>query len=92
LICFLAYVLWKTLQQWQSGAGLGHSPRTILSEFSRIHAADIVLPLDDGSKREIRLRCVVRPDREQELLLQRLGLTLPERLRPPAGTPNVVAT
>ena len=26
---------------------------------------------------------VVRPDREQALLLQRLGLTLPERLRPP---------
>ena len=49
------------------------------------HAADIVLPLDDGSKRELRFRCVVRPDREQELLLQRLGLTLPERLRPPSG-------
>ena len=92
LICFLAYVLWKTLQQWQSRAGLGHSPRTILTEFSRIHSADIVLPLDDGSKRELRLRCVVRPDREQELLLQRLGLTLPERLRPPSGTANVVAT
>jgi transposase len=86
LICFLAYVLWKTLQQWQSRAGLGHSPRTILTELSRIHAADIVLPLDDGSKRELWLRCVVRPDREQELLLQRLGLTLPERLRPPSGT------
>jgi transposase len=86
LICFLAYVLWKTLQQWQSRAGLGHSPRIILSELSRIHAADIVLPLDDGSKRELRLRCVVRPDREQELLLQRLGLALPERLRPPSAT------
>jgi transposase len=92
LICFLAYVLWKTLQQWQSRAGLGHSPRTILTEFSRIHATDIVLPLADGSKRELRLRCVVRPDREQQLLLQRLGLTLPERLGLPAGTPNVVAT
>lgn len=92
LICFLAYVLWKTLQQWQSRAGLGDSPRTILTELSRIHSADIVLPLADGSKRELRLRCVVRPDREQQLLLQRLGLTLPERLRPPAGTPNVVAT
>jgi transposase len=89
LICFLAYVLWKTLQQWQSRAGLGHSPRTILTELSRIHSADI-LPLADGSKRELRLRCVVRPDREQQLLLQRLGLTTPER--PPAGTPNVVAT
>ena len=92
LICFLAYVLWKTLQQWQSRAGLGHSPRTLLTELSRLHAADIVLPLDDGSKRELRLRCVVRPDREQELLLQRLGLTLPERLRPPSGSQNVVAT
>jgi transposase len=92
LICFLAYVLWKTLQQWQSRAGLGDSPRTILTELSRIHSADIVLPLADGSKRELRLRCVVRPDREQQLLLQRLGLTLPERLRPPVGTPNVVAT
>jgi transposase len=86
LICFLAYVLWKTLQQWQSRAGLGHSPRTILTEFSRIQSADIVLPLADGSKRELTLRCVVRPDREQELLLQRLGLTLPERLRLPSGT------
>ena len=92
LICFLAYVLWKTLQQWQSRAGLGDSPRTILAEFSRIQAADIVLPLADGSRRELRLRCVVRPDREQALLLQRLGLTLPERLRPPSGSQNVVPT
>jgi transposase len=83
LICFLAYALWKTLQNWQSRAGLGDCPRTILTELSRVHSADIVLPLADGSKREIRLRCVVRPDREQALLLQRLGLTLPERLRPP---------
>ena len=48
LVCFLAYALWKTLQQWQSRAGLGDSPRTILTEFSRIHAADVVLPLADG--------------------------------------------
>jgi transposase len=93
LICFLAYALWKTLQKWQSRAGLGDSPRTILTELSRIHSADIVLPLADGSRRELRLRCVVRPEREQQLLLGRLGLTLPQRLRPPdlAGS-DVVAT
>ena len=84
LICFLAYALWKTIQKWQSRAGLGDSPRTILTELSRVHSADVVLPLADGSKRELRLRCVVRPEREQQLLLQRLGLTLPERLRSPA--------
>ena len=83
LICFLGYALWKTLQQWQSRAGLGDSPRTILTELSRITAADVVLPLADGSARELRIRCVVRPDRSQAILLDRLGLTLPERLRAP---------
>jgi transposase len=90
LICFLAYALWKTLQKWQSRAGLGDSPRTILTELSRIHSADVVLPLADGSRRELRLRCVVRPEREQQILLQRLGLTLPQRLS--SKTPNVVPT
>ena len=84
LICFLAYALWKTLQQWQSRAGLGDSPRTILTEFARIHAADIVLPLADASRRELRLRCVVRPERAQMILLQHLGLKLPDRLHGPA--------
>ena len=80
LVCFLAYVLWKTLEQWQKRAGLGDSPRTILDEIRRIQSQDVVLPLADG--RDLRLRCVVRPDRSQALLLQRLGLDLPSRLRP----------
>lgn len=84
LICFLSYVLWKTLQKWQSLAGLGDAPRTIFTELSCIHAADVVLPLADGSGRTLRLRCVVRPEREQALLLHRLGLSLPERLSAPA--------
>jgi transposase len=84
LVCFLAYVLWKTLEKWQSLAGLGNSPRTILAELSRIQSTDVVLPLAEDSQRELRLRCVVRPDKAQAALLDRLGLTLPERLRPPA--------
>jgi transposase len=84
LICFIAYALWKTLQQWQSKAGLGHAPRTLLTEFSRIHAADIVLPLAEQTQRELRIRCVVRPDKAQAILLERLGLTLPQRLKVPA--------
>jgi len=83
LVCFLAYVLWKTLEKWQSLAGLGNSPRSILEELSRIQSADVVLPLSEDSQREIRLRCVVRPDKAQAVLLDRLGLTLPERLHPP---------
>jgi transposase len=83
LVCFLAYVLWKTLEQWQARAGLGNSPRTILEELARIHSTDIVLPLADHQGRELRLRCVVRPDKAQSALLDRLGLRLPERLKIP---------
>jgi transposase len=81
LVCFLAYVLWKTLEQWQSRAGLGNSPRTILQELGAIHSTDVVLPTAEAPYRELRLRCVVRPDRAQAALLDRLGLRLPERLR-----------
>jgi hypothetical protein len=85
LVCFLAYVMWKTLEQWQRRAGLGSSPRTVLDELHRIQSTDVVVPAADGSHRELQIRCVTRPDREQATLLDRLGLTLPERLRPPAS-------
>ena len=80
LVCFLAFALWKTLEGWQKKAGLGSSPRTVLEEMRRIPSVDVVLPLADG--REIKLRCVVRPDKAQAALLDRLGLELPRRLRP----------
>lgn len=85
LVCFLAYVMWKTLEQWQSRAGLGNSPRTILHELAAIQSTDVVLPTATPPQRELRLRCVVRPDRAQAALLQRLGLRLPERLRMPVA-------
>lgn len=85
LVCFLAYVMWKTLEQWQRRAGLGSSPRTVLDELHRIQSTDVVVPVADGSSRELRIRCVTRPDKAQSTLLDRLGLTLPERLRPPAA-------
>lgn len=85
LVCFLAYVLWKTLEQWQMRAGLGNSPRTILDELGAIQSADVVLPTATTPTRELRIRCVVRPDRSQVALLDRLGLRLPSRLRAPAA-------
>ncbi len=81
-VCFLAYVLWKTLELWQAEAGLGHSPRTILDELKLIQSSDVVLPTVDG--RVIRLRCVVRPSTEHAILLDRLGIELPRRLRMPS--------
>jgi len=83
LVCFLAYVLWKTLEQWQSRAGLGNSPRTVLQELAAITSTDVILQTAAVPRHELRLRCVVRPDRAQATLIERLGLRLPERLRMP---------
>jgi transposase len=85
LVCFLAYVLWKTLEQWQQRAGLGNSVGTIMEELGRIQSTDVVLPLAENPGREVRIRCVVRPEKAQALLLERLGLRLPSRLRIPAA-------
>ena len=81
--CFLAYGLWKLLEQWQAQSGLGHSPRTILEELTQIHSADVVLPTETGES--IRLRCVIRPEKHQQILLQRLGLQIPQRMNLPQG-------
>jgi transposase len=84
LVCFLAYVLWKTLAGWMQRAGLGDAPRTLLEEFAKIKSGDVVLQAqsrEGGPSRTIRLRCVPEPDAAQKVLLSRLGLTLPRRLR-----------
>ena len=78
LVCFLAYVVWKTLGQMCRAAGLGDEPRRVLDELSRIRLVDVVMTTRDG--REIRRRCVTRPDEHQAILLHRLGLNLPEHL------------
>jgi len=84
LVCFLAYVLWKTLAQWMRQSGLGDAPRTLLDEFAKIRSGDVVLPTKSttgGTGPVVRLRCVTEPDAAQKVLLQRLGLRLPRRLR-----------
>ncbi len=81
-VCFLAYVMWKTLEQWQKRAGLGNSPRTILKELRAIQSTDVVLPIATDPVRELRIRCVVKPDDAACHLLDRMGLRLPERVRP----------
>ena len=78
LVCFLAYVVWKTLGQLCLRVGLGDEPRRVLAEIARIRLVDVVAPTRCG--REIRRRCVTRPDDHQAILLQRLGLNLPSYL------------
>ena len=53
LVCFLAFVLWKSLEMWQQRAGLGNSPRTILEELARIQSHDVVLPTSTRTGRSV---------------------------------------
>jgi transposase len=78
LVCFLAYVVWKTIGALCKQAGLGDEPRQVLEEIARIKVVDVVLPTRGGV--EIRKRCVTEPDAGQGLLLAHLGLELPRRL------------
>jgi len=84
LVCFLAYVLWKTLGQWMQRSGLGDAPRTLLEELSKIKSGDVVLATrtkEGHYNGTVRLRCVTEPDEAQKTLLHRLGVPLPRRLR-----------
>ena len=89
LVCFLAFVLWKSLEMWQQRAGLGNSPRTILEECARIQSHDVVLPT--ATHGQICLRCVTQPDSAQAALLDRLGLILPKRMRLAAHEAPILA-
>jgi len=79
LVCFLAYVLLKMLGQMCQKAGLGNDSRKVLDEIAQIKAVDVVMPTKQGAV--IRNRCIAQPTKAQAILLQRLQLHLPQRLK-----------
>jgi transposase len=85
LVCFLALVLWRSLEMWLKGKGLGDCARQVLKEMESIHSMDVVLPVKD--KADVRLRLVAKPDKLAADLLAHMQLTLPSR---PKRVQNVV--
>ena len=79
LVCFLAYVLWKMLGQMCKRSGLGSEPRKVLDEVAQIKMVDIVMPTKQGT--EIRKRCIAQPTKAQAIILLKLGLLLPQRMK-----------
>ena len=78
LVCFLAYVLWKTLGQWCKQSGLGDEPRKVLDEIKGLSTVDVVLKTRCG--KAIRKRCVTQPTTHQRILLEHLQIKLPRTL------------
>ena len=82
LVCFLALALWRVLEQWMKGKGLGTCARQLVGEVATVKSLDVVLPVKSAeTQSEVRLRMVARPERMVAELLQRLGLHLPQQSR-----------
>jgi transposase len=78
LVAFLGYALWVTLKHLLRAKHSELTPARALALLATVQSVDIILPTTDG--REIRLRRVTTPTREQQSLLALLGISLPERL------------
>lgn len=78
LVCFIAFVMWKTFGLMCKRAGLGDEPRRVFNELKRIAMVDVVLTTAEG--KEVKIRTVPRPEKPLQTLLHHLKLNLPERL------------
>lgn len=85
LVCFLALVMWRALEQWMKASGLGTAPRPLLERIATLGSMDVILLTKTGV--ELRLRVVSQPEKPLAMLLDRLGLLLPSR---PKMISNVV--
>jgi len=80
LVCFLTLALWRTLEVWMRGKGLGDCARQLVKEIATVKSLDVVLPVKACPEQvtcDLRLRIVARPDRAVAELLARLGVELP---------------
>ena len=79
-ISFLAYALQVTLKARLKQSAAGLTPRAVLEKFAAMQMLDVHLPTTDG--REIILTRHTQPERELQLLLDQLRLTLPAQPPP----------
>ena len=96
LVCFIAYAMYRTLGGWMKASNLGDSPSELLRELAAVKSGDILLPTrtpDGAPGATLLIRCVTRPDEHVDVLLNRLGLELPNHLRrqrlPAAAAPEM---
>lgn len=99
-IAFLAYCLHVTLRARLKPLAAGLTPRAVLDKFAAIQMLDVHFPTTDG--RTLILSRYTEPNVDQQILLERLNLTLPPQPPPKITTahpsienknkPNVVDT
>jgi transposase len=79
-VAFLAYCLHATLRRWLRDLSPGLTPRSVLEKFAAVQMIDVHLPTTDG--RHVILPRYTQPEKELQVLLHQLKLTLPEQPPP----------
>ncbi len=79
-VSFLSYCLQVTLKQRARARAPGLTPRAILEKFKAMQMIDVHLPTTDG--RNLILPRYTQPEKDLQLLLHQLNLTLPEQPPP----------
>lgn len=80
LICFLSLAMWRSLEMWMLGKGLGSSARVLIDAVATIRSMDVIVPVRRGDQtHSMRVRTVGKPDPDVAILLAHLGLRLPKR-------------
>jgi transposase len=79
-VSFLSYCLQVTLKQRAKTKAPGLTPRAILEKFKAMQMIDVHLPTTDG--RNLILPRYTQPEKELQLLLHQLALTLPDQPPP----------
>jgi hypothetical protein len=79
-VAFMAYCLQVTLKQRLRALAPGLTPRAVLEKLKTMQMVDVQLPTTDG--RQVVLPRYTQPNRDQQILLQRLKLTLPPQPPP----------
>jgi transposase len=82
LICFLSLALWRSLEMWMLGKGLGNNARKLIHAIATVRSMDVVVPVKRGDRvLELRVRTVAKPEQDVATLLVHLGLRLPKRAK-----------
>jgi hypothetical protein len=76
-VSFLSYCLQVTLKQRAKVKAPGLTPRAILEKFKAMQMIDVHLPTTDG--RNLILPRYTQPEKDLQLLLHQLKLTLPDQ-------------
>ena len=79
-IAFMAYCLQVTLKQHTRALAPGLTPRAVIEKMASIQMIDVHLPTTDG--RHVVLSRHTEPEKDHQLLLQRLKLALPPQPPP----------